>query len=170
MAVLCPHSQKHAYKVPWYMCFCLLLTCTINVPTLQHKSDRTHNISSLALLWVSKYKVYNRELCYLSSAFSDVPKFYTFNFNCVAVLFWLRSLTAAVETEYLQKVGISAIFKSLITLYDWLMQDERVQVNGLVYISDFTSLTMQKFTSLFNAEKQKDAMSYFEVNGRQIFT
>ena len=92
------------------------------------------------------------------------------NFNCDAVLFWLHSITGAVDTEYLKKVGLDVFFKSFMTLYDWLTQDELVQVNGVVFLSDYTDITMQKFTTIFNADRQKDVMSYFEVKRHHIFT
>ncbi|KAH3827203.1 hypothetical protein DPMN_129133 [Dreissena polymorpha] len=66
------------------------------------------------------------------------------------------------DVNMIKKEGIGRLWKCGMLFYDWLSRDENVQVNGVVLIADYSSLTMQIFTAIANRDDQRDFMSYFQ--------
>jgi len=63
----------------------------------------------------------------------------------------------------IKEMGMDSFYKTCITVYDWMAIDENVQVNGMVLISDYTDMTMNKFRAFFKPDQMKDFIPWFEV-------
>lgn len=59
-------------------------------------------------------------------------------------------LVGNIDTDVLKEIGLGTFYKALATLYDWLLTDENVQVNSIVFIADFSGLTLETFMAVFD--------------------
>ena len=78
-------------------------------------------------------------------------------------------MVAALTKEYLEifvsdKTRRQKLMKGMMMVLWYLLLDEDTQVNGFVYLNDFTGYTMQHFT-FFPSSDMKDMMK-FQVRAR----
>lgn len=86
--------------------------------------------------------------------------------------YWLTFKTCLlvgnIDTDLLKEAGLATFYKALSTMYDWMLTDENVQVNGIVIISDFAGLTLETFRTLLETDVLKDFLTYLEVGSEHI--
>ena len=58
--------------------------------------------------------------------------------------------------------GLANVYKAILLLYEWLIRDENVQVNGIKYFVDYTGITLAMAT-LFSDDDQKVLLNFFQV-------
>jgi hypothetical protein len=61
------------------------------------------------------------------------------------------------------KEGQDLIYKTFCLVCDWLTLDEKAQVNGVVFVSDYTGASLD-FIKYWNAELEKKLLAYLQVN------
>ncbi|XP_045166162.2 retinaldehyde-binding protein 1-like isoform X2 [Mercenaria mercenaria] len=59
------------------------------------------------------------------------------------------------------KEGQDLMYKTCCLICDWLAYDENAQVNGVVFVSDYTGLSME-FMKVWNPEAEKKLLAYFQ--------
>ncbi|XP_052760564.1 alpha-tocopherol transfer protein-like [Mya arenaria] len=72
------------------------------------------------------------------------------------------SRLAGMDMEYLKQIGMSKVYQVVTLVYDWLVWDEHVQIEGVVTVVDYDGLTMQLVTTFSNREFKKEYMEYFQ--------
>jgi len=58
---------------------------------------------------------------------------------------------------------LALFYRSMVTVYDWLLTDEHAQVNGVVFISDYSTLSLQTFRTMLKPDQLRDYMPYMQV-------
>ncbi|WAR15552.1 TTPAL-like protein [Mya arenaria] len=71
---------------------------------------------------------------------------------------------AGMDMEYLKQIGMSKVYQVVTLVYDWLVWDEHVQIEGVVTVVDYDGLTMQLVTTFSNREFKKEYMEYFQFH------
>ena len=61
------------------------------------------------------------------------------------------------------KEGQDLMYKACCLVCDWLVYDERAQVNGIVFVSDYTGASMD-LLKYWSAEAEKKMLAYLQVN------
>ena len=74
------------------------------------------------------------------------------------------SFKGAIGKETLKKFNTSTqakhdIFKAFISILTYIMLDENNQVNGFIYLNDFSGYTMAHFTA-WSMQEMKDMMKW----------
>ncbi|XP_060581886.1 alpha-tocopherol transfer protein-like isoform X1 [Ruditapes philippinarum] len=59
------------------------------------------------------------------------------------------------------KEGQDLMYKTCCLLFDWLAYDEKALVNGVVFVSDYSGLSME-FIKYWNPEAEKKLLAYFQ--------
>ena len=55
------------------------------------------------------------------------------------------------------------LFKGMMALFDWLLMDPNVQINGIIFIEDMTGFNLKHSMTIYNTENTKKMMSLFQV-------
>ncbi|XP_052820663.1 alpha-tocopherol transfer protein-like [Mya arenaria] len=67
-----------------------------------------------------------------------------------------------MDIKLIKDIGLDIFYKMSCLFYDWLTLDENVQANGVVFIADYTGMTLQTFNLIADRSRQHDFMSYFQ--------
>lgn len=63
--------------------------------------------------------------------------------------------------QFKKKGAMEYLYKTCCLIFDYLSWDENVQVHGLVFMSDFSGISLD-FLKIWNPEYEKKLMQYFE--------
>lgn len=61
-----------------------------------------------------------------------------------------------------KKFGVNKIFKAMTAVFDWLLMDPNVQVNGIIAIEDMTGFSLKHSMELYTTENTKACMEIWQ--------
>ncbi|XP_052820455.1 clavesin-1-like [Mya arenaria] len=59
-----------------------------------------------------------------------------------------------MDIKVMKDLGMDVLFKWSCVFYDWMTRDENVQTNGVVFIADYTGITMQLFNFMADSANE----------------
>ncbi|XP_052760954.1 retinaldehyde-binding protein 1-like [Mya arenaria] len=66
-----------------------------------------------------------------------------------------------LDVALLKQVGMDKLYRTFSLFYDWMMWDERCQVEGVVMVTDYHHMTLQMFHTFADKEFKKEYVEYF---------
>ncbi|XP_045179417.2 alpha-tocopherol transfer protein-like [Mercenaria mercenaria] len=67
-----------------------------------------------------------------------------------------------LSLDLIHRVGADNIYKASFLVYDWLLLDEKVQVNGMIVVVDYTDFSLQQMMATTNADISRKSTPLYQ--------